>query len=441
MAWTRVKAILKDRLPDSTYRLWIESLACEREADNRLVLVCPDRFSLNWIADNYLPLMREAAGQAGWSGEIRLEVAQAVPEGTAAGPVQPCLPTMAPGRAQIRTLNPRYTFEQFVVGSCNALAFSACRAIASGDQAYGPSLYLEAGTGLGKTHLAQAVTHHLLQHDPGARLIYTTVGQFSQEVVEGVRGSGLEGVKDKYRRQCDVLVLEGIDRLPGKERTQTELNDTLDALLANGKRVILTGSQSPRDIPGLHTTFRSRLAAGLVTSINPPDAATRCLIVKRKCAYVSLELSEELAAYLAENLRGDIRQVESAVVGLRARVDLAGRAPDRQMVQELVADLVGRTPLVTVEAIRAYISRAYRVPVTELQSKTRKREVAFPRQVGMYLARRLTDQGLVAIGKAFNRDHSTVVHAVKTVGDLVRRDGRVRAEIEHLVERLGRDLG
>lgn len=442
MLWDQVKTILRRTLPETTHHLWIDQLRCVRTDKGRLELVCLDLFTCSWITEHYLPAIREALAELNYSStEVTVAVASA--EDSAQEPAQAMetrqqlyLPTMPPVRSFVRALHPQYTFDQFVVGDSNALAYSACDAIARGGEDFGTHLYLESGTGLGKSHLAHAVSHHLLNNSPGTRLHYLSANQFTSEVVNGIKNNTMDQFKDKYRNHCDVLVLEGVHALAGKEKTQLELVDALDVLMEKGKRIIFTGAMAPRDIERLSDGFRSRLCAGLITSINPPDLATRWLIVKRKGKNYHMDLPEDVISYIAENIRGDIRQVESAVIGLRARSSLLNRPPDLAMASELVQRFVNEVANITVESIRDFICRQYKVSVHDLQSKARTKNIVFPRQMAMYMARKLTDEGLSVIGKAFNRDHSTVVHSIRVVTELIARDGCVRGQADLLEERL-----
>jgi len=437
MTWEMIKNGLKPQIPETAYQLWIEPLKCIAADEHTLELICQDQFSCSWVSEHYLAAIKDTAAALGAPArEVTLSVAPTGNEAQKGETQQLPLPNIPPASRYVRTLHPQYTFEQFVVGESNLLAFSACQAIANGDLSYGPCLYIEAGTGLGKSHLAHAVSRHVIENSPSTRIHYLTAEQFTAEVVRGIKSQTMDQVKEKYRSGCDLLVLEGVHTLTGKERTQAELTDTLDGLFDRGKRVIFTGAVPPRDIQEIHGEFRSRLCAGLITSINPPDQPTRRLIVKRKSENYHMQLAEEVISYLADHIHGDIRQVESAVVGLRAKTSLLGRAADLDMAREVINTIVLNLPQLTADSIRDFVGRQYKISVGDLQSKSRKKSIAFPRQMGMYLARKLTGQALAEIGKAYNRDHSTVVHSIRVITELLARDGRVRGQVDLLTERL-----
>lgn len=441
--WPEVRKILQHQLPENVFNLWIEPLDCLAEDGRSLELVGPDRFFNSWVATNYLSAIKEALSRLERSGlEVRFRVdadaAARDDEQSAAGAAgQLRLPKIPEVRSRLRTLHPRYTFDEFMVGESNALAYSACQSIAVGSAEAEPCVFINAGTGLGKSHLAHAVAHHLYNHAPGTRLCCLTSQQLTAELVRHLKGNSMERFKEKFQRQCDVLLVEDVQTLAGRVKTQVELAEAVDSLLESGRRVLFTGSMGPREIPDLDDGVRSRLGAGLVTTINPPDFKTRRLIIRRKAAYHKLGLDEEMVSFLAEKVRGDIRRVESAIVGLKAKANLRKCAVDMAMIQEVVAAVIGNeAPGLSTEAIRDFVAGQFKVGVHELQSKSRKKELAFPRQVSMFLARKLTDEALAGIGKAFNRDHSTVVHSIRVITEAMARNGSVRGQVDHLTDRL-----
>jgi chromosomal replication initiator protein len=316
------------------------------------------------------------------------------------------------------------------------MARTACESIANDDSALGRYVFIESGPGLGKSHLTHAVAHKIMAESPSTRLHYLTAQQLTAEMVRSIRSNKMEQFKEKYHN-CDVLLMEDIHTLSGRNKTQEELSVALDILMDQQKRVIFTGKTAPRDIPDLKPELRSRLSGGLVTTINPPDHRTRALIIKKKSANHSLDFNDEMVDFLAENITGDIRQVESALIGLKAKMGLLGCRPNMDIVREVVRGLIGnRTDIVSTEMIRDFIAKQFKTSPEELRSKCRKREVAFPRQIAMYLARKLTDQALADIGQAFNRDHSTVVHSVRVITDSINRSNSVRGQVDLLTDKI-----
>jgi chromosomal replication initiator protein len=442
MPWPKVKKILQDSLPASTYSLWIEPLVCVASDKDTLQVAGPDQFFCSWVAENFQPLIEEALQLVGRAGMRVQYVVQQDATANARQKVEKVataqlrLPTISQSRSFLRSLHPRYTFDEFVVGESNALAHSACQAIANGDTSLSRCLYIEAGTGLGKSHLTHAVAHHIVSHAPAIRLHYVNAQQLTSEMVRHIKNNAMDSFKEKYQKHCDVLLMEDVHVLAGRARTQTELAETLDVLMEAGKMIILTGAVVPREIPNIDSGFRSRLSSGLITSINPPDLPTRISIINRKAKNSDLALSEELIDYLAENIRGDIRQVESAIVGLKAKSCLLKTDPDLDMVKEVIHNIIGNQQDLTIETIRDFVACQFKVTIKDLQSRSRKKNIILPRQIAMYLGRKHTEQALGDIGSAFNRDHSTVVHSIRVITEAMARNGSIRGQIDHLSAKL-----
>jgi chromosomal replication initiator protein len=403
MPWNDIKDLLRDRLPETVQKLWIEPISCVRDDESLLELACPDRFFYSWVKENYLSLIQESQEQLGRASQkVRLSVGQAPTSNQQLlennSRTQLRLPAMPEVKSYIRNLHPKYTFEEFMVGDSNLLAHSACQAIAQGDTTLGPTLYINASTGLGKSHLTHAVAHSIASQSPGTRLFYLTAQQFSAEMVGRIKTNSMESFKEKYHNNCDVLLIEDVQNLTGKQKTQAEFNDILDVLMKAGKRIILTGSHTPRELSNIDEGVRSRMSAGLISTINPPDLKTSRRIIRRKAKNCNLHLDEDLVDYLAQSIKGDIRKIESAVVGLKAKSSLLKITPDLFMAKEVIAEIIGSSQMLSAEIIRDFIARQFKLSVHDLQSRSRKKTIAFPRQVSMYLARKYTDQGLAEIG-------------------------------------------
>lgn len=440
MPWKTIKEKLAEVLPENIVSLWLNPLECRQASDLLLELDAPDRFFCSWVKENFFKDIRKCMDELGLQEtELRLTVAAVksssfLPPGKQDGQLRlPCVPKV---NNTIRALHPRFTFDEFMVGESNAMARTACAAIANDDPVLGRCVYIESGPGLGKSHLTHAVAHQIMAESPSTRLQYLTAQQLTVEMVKSIRNNSMEQFKEKYQ-QCDVLLMEDVHTLSGRTKTQQELAAALDILMDRQKRIIFTGKTAPRDIPDMEPELRSRLAGGLITSINPPDFQTRTHIIKKKAGNHSLALDEEIILFLAENIRGDIRQVESAIVGLKAKMGLSGCRADLDVVKEVLSNIIGSSgAVITTKNIRDFVARQFKTSSGELKSKCRKREVAFPRQVAMYLARKLTDQPLADIGSAFNRDHSTVIHSVKVITDSINRNGSVRGQIDLLTAKI-----
>jgi len=437
MVWDKAKEILQEELGENVYTLWIEPVACEQIQDNRIRLACPDRFFSAYIAEHYLNIIQEKINEIDplhrkvvlCETKSRLQIPPIRGE-------QLQLPNFPVGGSCVRSLHPRYTFDEFMVGESNILAHSACRSMSINDDSIGPCLYINSSTGLGKSHLTQAVAHQIQTVSPMTRLHYVTAQQFSSEMVREIKANTMERFKRKYHENCDILLVEDVHSLTGKKKTQEELNELLDSLIKSGKRVVLTANRSPRELDGIDGEFRSRMASGLVTTIQAPDLKTRERIVLNKLHYHKLPMSESYVTYLAQHIKGDVRQIESAVIAIRAKAKLSDCAVDMNLVKEVVQSVVGEPKTLNSQIISEFVGTQYKVSIQEMQSRSRKKALTFPRQVAMYLCRKHTQDSLVDIGKAFNRDHSTVLHSIKVVTGLTLRNISIGEQVKLLSNKI-----
>jgi len=441
MVWSKIKESLKESLADNIFHLWIEPLQFEQLQGDRLYISGPDRYFSAYVKQNFTSVIEDKLQENGLqSTQIifceksreRSPVSTITSIGTSVPATQMRLPHIPQNNSKFRALHPRYTFDEFMVGDCNILAESACRSIVAEDGLVGPCLYINSGTGLGKSHLTHAVAHQVFTQSPMTRLYYLTAKQFAAEMVRGIQTKTMDDFKRKYQENCDILLIEDVHSLTGKKKTQEELNDILDTLIKSGKRVILTSKSTPNDLVGIDNEFRSRMTSGLVTTMKAPDVKTRYRIVEKKAIQQNLLLNEESVDYLANHIRGDVRKIESALIAVRAKARLTGGHVDMDLVREVVASVVGVGQVLTAAMICELVSGQFNVSVKDLQSKSRKKIITTPRQIAMYLARKYTEDSLVDIGKTFNRDHSTVLHSIKVVSNKLIRDTSVNAQLEIL---------
>ena len=438
MVWTKIKESLKETLADNIFHLWIEPLQFEQLQGDRLYLSGPDRYFSAYVKQNFSSVIEDKLQENGLQStqlifceKSRESVPVASMKKTAPG-TQMRLPHIPANKSKSRSLHPRYTFDEFMVGDCNILAESACRSMVAEDGIVGPCLYINSETGLGKSHLTHAVAHQVFTQFPLTRLHYLTAKQFAAEMVRGIQTKTMDDFKRKYQENCDILLVEDVHSLTGKKKTQEELNDILDILIKSGKRVILTSKSTPGDLIGIDNEFRSRMTSGLVTTMKAPDVMTRYRIVEKKALQQQLQLDEELVSFLANHIRGDVRKIESALIAVRAKARLAGGHVDMDLIKEVVASVVGVNHILNASMISELVGGQFNVSVKDMQSKSRKKNITTPRQIAMYLARKYTEDSLVDIGKVFNRDHSTVLHSIKVVSNKLIRDSSVNAQLEIL---------
>jgi chromosomal replication initiator protein len=333
-------------------------------------------------------------------------------------------------------LNHDFTFDRFVVGQCNEFAYSASRALAHGSPVDTHRLLMLANTGLGKSHLTHAIAHSILQENPRSRLYYMTAEDFTNEMIASLKTNRIEAFKDKYRRGCDVLLLEEMHFLGGKQKTQIELGYTLDALASENKSVILTSSLAPKDIPRMSRELSSRLTSGLVTAIKGPEFKTRVKILYQKATEHGLVLGDEIIQFLASRLTRDVRQMESALKCLKARTELVKARIDLDLAREVVNCLVSKEDAIGLEEIRELVCRYYKVEPAILRSKSRKKVHATPRNIYAYLSRRHTDETIQSIADSINRSHSTVVYASELVEHRMKTDPNMNRQVDFLSKKL-----
>ncbi len=435
MVWEKAKTTLQDTLSESIFNLWIDPLDFHCKDKSKLVLSCPDRYFGAYIKQNYLDLITRAVHDIDGSIDS-VVICDRSSEPLNGQPVQMRLPSLPVGASSVRALHPRYTFDDFMVGQSNILAQSACRSVSLLDDNIGPCLYINSTTGLGKTHLTHAIAHQILTTQPMMRLHYLTAQQFASEMVVNIKSNAMDRFKRKYQDQCDILLVEDMQSLTGKNKTQQELNEVLDCLIKSGKRVVMTANRPPRDLDGIDDEFRSRMSSGLITSIQQPDLDTRRRIISRKAVQQNVAMPQVFIDYLASHVKGDVRRIESTIIAIGARAALNNNTVDEKLVEEVVKFLTGSSADLTSRAVSELVCSKFKVTFEDLQSRSRKRTIAFPRQVAMYLCRKHTEDTLADIGKVFRRDHSTVMHAVKVVSALSRKDTTVSSQLKILSDKL-----
>ena len=440
--WEELKGRLREKLPDKSFSLWIDPLHPLQEEENALVLGCPNKFSLNWIAENYIGLIQDnlrSHGRANCRLDLKVQPSprKAPSPGILNESKQLALINVPQTRKNgLRSLNRDFTYDRFVVGKCNEFAYSASRAIAMNGSIPYSSLFILAKTGLGKSHLSQAAAHAILQTDPRLKVFYITAEDFVNEMIFALKSNRIEEFKTKYRRSCDVLLLEEVHFLSGKEKTQLELGYTLDALADARKRIIFTSSLLPRDIPNIAGDLSSRLTSGIITTLENPDYETRAKILQKKSSEQAMVLSEEVIDFLAKELTGDIRQIESALRCLKAKSDLLNARIDRDLAGEVLRCHVPSQNSVTLEDIKTMVCRYFKVDPAMLESKSRKKIHAFPRNVFVYLCRQLTALTVEQIGRSLNRNHSTILYASEVIEHKIKVDKKIKNQVDFLTRKL-----
>jgi chromosomal replication initiator protein len=419
--------------------MWIEPLKVTQIDQSNWVASCPNFFSKKRVEGLYGSMIKKALQHAlGQDCQISFIISNknGHPENKARRHFQLPLPNEKLRPQNGRLFRKEFTFDSFVVGGNNDFAYSASLAMASRKDTQRNGLFLLSKTGLGKSHLSQAIGNHILSTNPKYRVYYITAEDFSSEMVQAYRHDAIEKFKAKYRSQCDVLLLEDVHHLSGKERTQIELALTLDSLFESGKRIICSSCYLPADIPKLNDKLRSRLSCGLISSIDPPSFRTRVRILQRKARLNSYRFPEDILDYLAGELTDDVRQLESGLNGVAAKSSLLGMPINLNLAESVVKNIVRQRKRITIEAIKKLVCTYYDVSIKDVMSRSRKQNLVRPRQMAMYLARNYTDAPLQSIGKSFNRYHATALHSINCIERGIKQNSSIKKQVGFFRQRL-----
>jgi chromosomal replication initiator protein len=436
--WSDVSARLREALNDTTFRAWFgQAGAVDGEGDT-FVLAVPNDFAREWIERHFLDLIRAAVRDAaGAERRVQLLVdPDAIP---GPPPAPPFAPADAPRPGEAATINPKYTFDSFVIGSSNRFAHAAALAVAEAPaQAYNP-LFIYGHTGLGKTHLLHAVANYVGRHSSNLTIRYVTSETFVNDFINSLRDKRIEGFKQRYRTY-DVLLIDDVQFFEHKERIQEEFFHTFNSLYEAGRQIVLSSDRPPRDIATLEERLRSRFEWGLISDIQPPDLETRIAILRKKVKNDGINVDDpEVLTFVASRVSTNIRELEGALTRVVAFSSLTGRRMDVELAQDVLKDVFpqGEAAEVSIERIQDLVCERFGVQMDELTGDRRSQNIVYPRQVAMYLARELTDSSLPKIGKQFGgRDHTTVIHATSKIARLIREDRSVYNLVQELTARV-----
>ncbi|MBN2061033.1 MAG: chromosomal replication initiator protein DnaA [Deltaproteobacteria bacterium] len=436
--WENAKKGIRKELSEKSFSLWINPITVLDRKGGTLVLGCPNKFSLNWISENYKGIIEKIINNI---NEEDIKISLKIAPSRKNGPVpeifktskQLELPNISVNRGiGRRRFKKEFTFDRFVVGECNEFAYSASKALALGSTWSYDSLFLLSNTGLGKSHLVQSIGNAILDQNKNIRLFYITAEDFVNEMIFALKNNLMEDFKNRYRRSCDVLLLEEVHFLSGKEKMQLEMGYTLDALINENKKIIFTSSMLPKDIPNITKGFTSRLTSGVITNIENPDYPTRVRIIEKKASEQNQKLSEDIVHLLAETLTKDVRQIESALHCLKAKSELLKARIDLDLAKEVIKCHITEDGSVSILSIKKIVCRYFKVDPAMLSSKSRKKIHSYPRNIHAYLCRHFTDATLEDIGRSIDRNHSTVLYASEVIEKKMKVDNRVKKEVAFL---------
>ena len=457
--WETVKCDFKSLFPEDVFQMWFEPLVCLGAAEDSIVLGVPNDFAAIWIHDNYLDLITQRLRlTAGRMVSVTLRKVEAAVMGRSGSPAVATARPSDPGSASrlkpapIRrarfeerapaagTLLPRNTFETFVVGSHNQMAHAAALAVAQAPaQAYNP-LFIYGDTGLGKTHLMHAIGHAILRHNPETRVAYLSTEKFTNEFIQALQENSLTKFRQRYRH-ADVLLLDDVQFLAGKERIQEEFFHTFNDLFEASKQIVLSSDRRASEIQKLESRLVSRFEWGLPADIQPPDFETRVAILRNKAASLKADVPEPVLTFIAQNITRNVRRLEGALIRVASHAGLFSKPLDIPTAERLLHDMLMEQAqtILTIETIQKRVADHFQIRHSDMTSKRRPNNIAIPRQIAMYLARTLTKHSLQDIGDAFGgRDHGTVIHACKAVDNMTEQDAAMRGSVEFLRTQLSK---
>ncbi len=446
--WETVKCDLKGLFPDDVFQMWFEPMLCLETTEDAVTLGVQNDFAAIWIHDNYLDLisqrLRLAAGRLVQVNLRKIDQGNGpTARAAAAVPVKPAAkrtPRYDERSAAAGTLNPRNTFENFVVGPNNQLSHAAAMAVTQAPaQAYNP-LFIHGSTGLGKTHLMHAIGHSILQRNPEAKVAYLSTEKFTNEYIHAIQENALTKFRQRYR-SVDVLLVDDVQFLAGKERIQEEFFHTFNDLFESQKQIVISSDRPVTEIATLEARLVSRFQWGLSADISSPDFETRVAILKTKAATLKIDLPMPVIEFMAQHISKNIRRLEGALIKISSYAALTGKALDLATAEHLLKDVLMEEAQnrLNIEGIQKRVADHFQIRHSDMTSKRRPNAIAFPRQIAMYLCRQLTRHSLQEFGEAFGgRNHGTVIHAVKTVENMMEQDDSVRGSVDFLKTQLSK---
>jgi len=438
--WEKTLNTLKGELTEVSFNTWIKSIEPVALSDTTIKLGVPNNFTKDILENRYKDLIKNSI-QAVFNKSYNIEffiLSEEAVELATPKRLKEEKPTLVVNDEMSATLNPKYTFDSFVIGNSNRFAHAASLAVAeSPAKAYNP-LFLYGGVGLGKTHLMHAIGHYIQNINPKSKVVYVSSEKFTNELINSIKDDKNVEFRNKYRN-VDVLLIDDIQFIAGKDATQQEFFHTFNALHEANKQIILSSDRPPKEIPTLEDRLRSRFEWGLIADIQPPDFETRIAILKKKADVENLNIPNEVMVYIATYIKSNIRELEGALIRIVAYSSLTNKEISVELASEALKDIISsrNAKQITIDFIQDVVSSYYGLKIDDFKSSRRTRNVAFPRQIAMYLCRKLTDTSLPKIGEEFGgRDHTTVIHAYEKISQNLKKDETLQASIAELTKKI-----
>jgi len=438
--WNRALDQIEKKLSKPSFETWLKSTKAHALQGDTLIITAPNDFARDWLESRYSNLIAETLYDL--TGE-ELDVKFIIPPNQAEEEFDIQAPKKKVNKDEgaefpQSMLNSKYTFDTFVIGSGNRFAHAASLAVAEAPaKAYNP-LFIYGGVGLGKTHLMHAIGHYVLDHNPAAKVVYLSSEKFTNEFINSIRDNKAVEFRNKYRN-VDVLLIDDIQFLAGKEQTQEEFFHTFNTLHEESKQIVISSDRPPKEIPTLEDRLRSRFEWGLITDITPPDLETRIAILRKKAKADGLVIPNEVMLYIANQIDSNIRELEGALIRVVAYSSLINKDINADLAAEALKDIIpsSKPRVITIQDIQQIVGQEFNIKLDDFKAKKRTKSVAFPRQIAMYLSRELTDFSLPKIGEEFGgRDHTTVIHAHEKISKLVQTDTDLQKQIKEISESL-----
>ncbi|GAA0226148.1 chromosomal replication initiator protein DnaA [Metaclostridioides mangenotii] len=431
--WDKTLQLIKGDIGTTSYISLFKSIVPLKIQMNDLYLLVPNEFNKGMLEDRYLSILQDTIKQVSLK-QYNIKFVLSEKEIDDINSEE----NYTEFKKIYTNLNPKYTFDTFVIGNSNRFAHAACVAVAeSPAKAYNP-LFLYGGVGLGKTHLMQAIGHHIAGQKKDSKVVYVSSEKFTNELINSIKDDKNENFRNKYRN-VDVLLIDDIQFIAGKERTQEEFFHTFNTLHEANKQIIISSDRPPKDIPTLEDRLRSRFEMGLITDIQAPDYETRIAILRKKAQMERIEVPNEVMSYIAQNIKSNIRELEGALTRVVAYSSLSNRLITQDLATEALKDIISNSQSeeVNIPRIKEKVSSVFNIKMEDFNSKRRTRSIAYPRQIAMYLTRELTDLSLPKIGEEFGgRDHTTVIHACDKVSKDIEADEDVKYKINKIISEL-----
>lgn len=434
---------MKEKISKPSFETWLKATKADSLKENTLTIVAPNEFARDWLENQYEGLITETLHEVTGAELVTKFI---IPETKDDSLEDVKLSSKKVSNEKNNEteeftqsmLNSKNTFDTFVIGSGNRFAHAASLAVAEAPaKAYNP-LFIYGGVGLGKTHLMHAIGHYVLDHNPNAKVVYLSSEKFTNEFINSIRDNKAVNFRNKYR-SVDVLLIDDIQFLAGKESTQEEFFHTFNTLHEESKQIVISSDRPPKEIPTLEDRLRSRFEWGLITDITPPDLETRIAILRKKAKAEGLDIPNEVMLYIANQIDTNIRELEGALIRIVAYSSLINRDINASLAAEALKDIIpsSKPRVITIEAIQEMVGEKYNVRLEDFPAKKRTKSIAFPRQIAMYLSRELTDFSLPKIGEEFGgRDHTTVIHAHEKISKMIATDQQLQRELDEITEQL-----